>query len=59
MFVEYKSKTRPFKLTKIREAELPMELIYNEAFDSLKRFDNTQNGVKVKPVVVSLHKGYK
>ena len=40
----------------VRDSTFPMHLLYSKAFDQLKRFDNTRNRLKLKPVIVSEYK---
>ena len=58
IFIDYKERHKTFKDFKIKESDIPIQLLYNEGFDHLKRFDNTKNKVKIKPVVVKYYPNY-
>jgi hypothetical protein len=44
--------------SKIREAHLPLHALYNSGFELLKRFDTSQNRLKIKPVVINYERDY-
>lgn len=43
---------------KVRDSKIPIEAIYNQGFEKLKRFDNSKNRLMIKPVMLQWDHDY-